>query len=81
MTKKTGSKAKKPARAAHGTGVGAYAMKLIADGKTNDQVFAAVMKKFPESKTNLSCIGWYRNKMRRDGVKGVKANAELKKAA
>ena len=78
---KTGSKTKKPVRAKHGTGVGEYARTLIAAGKTNEQTLAAVLKKFPESKNNLSCIGWYRNKMRRDGVKGVKANAELVKKA
>lgn len=68
---------KKTKKAAHGTGVGALATKLILEGKTNEQVLTAVEKKFPESKLGMSGVSWYRNKLRKENAK-VLTNKELK---
>lgn len=62
-------------------GVGAYAMDLIRDGKTNEATLTAVLKKFPKAKTTPASINWYRHEMRRNGEKKVKTARELKKAS
>ncbi len=62
-------------------GVGTAAQEAIKSGMTNEEALAAVKKEFPDRKTSLASINWYRNKMRADGVKGVKTARELKKAA
>lgn len=62
-------------------GVGTVAIAAIKDGKTNEETLAAVKKEFPEAKTSLASINWYRNKLRADGDKSVKTARELKKAA
>lgn len=62
-------------------GVGTTATDAIKAGKTNEEALAAVKAKHPEAKTSLASINWYRNKLRADGVKGVKTARELKKAS
>jgi hypothetical protein len=37
----------------------------IADGKTNDEILAAVMKEHPDANTNAACVNWYRNKAKK----------------
>lgn len=73
------AKARK-AKAAHGTGVCQLGYKLIREGKTNEQVLAAIHKKFPESQLKIGGVGWLRNKLRKDGEK-IRTNGELKKKA
>jgi septal ring factor EnvC (AmiA/AmiB activator) len=58
-------------------GVGDLAKELIRAGKTNEEVLAAVKEKFPEAKTSMASINWYRNKLRGDGEK-VPTARELK---
>jgi len=65
---------------AKGPGIGARAIELIREGKSNEDVFATVRAEFPEAKTTMSSINWYRNKLRGDGEK-VPTARELKKAA
>ncbi len=65
------------AKAAHGTGVCGFGYELIRAGKTNEQVLAAVQKKFPESNLKMGGVGWLRNKLRKDGEK-ILTNGELK---
>lgn len=48
-------------------GVGDLAKDLIRAGKTNEQVLEAVREKFPDAKTSMASINWYRNKLRGDG--------------
>lgn len=50
-----------------GPGVGDVAKTLIREGKTNEQVLAAIKEQFPEAKTSMASINWYRNKLRSDG--------------
>ena len=69
-------------------GVGDVAKDLIRDGKTNEEVLAAIKEQFPDAKTSMASINWYRNKLRGDGenvptARELKADAkaEKKKAA
>lgn len=59
-------------------GVGTVAIEALKDRKTNEQALAAVMAEFPEAKTTLASINWYRNKLRQDGDKSVPTSRELK---
>ncbi len=61
-------------------GVGAVAIKAIKDGKNNEETLAVVKAQFPDAKTSLASINWYRNKIRADGDKTVKTARELKAA-
>lgn len=58
--------------------VGTVAMAAIRDGKTNEEALEAVRAEFPDAKTSLASINWYRNKMRHDGV-DVPTARELRK--
>ncbi|KFH18462.1 hypothetical protein ELZ19_06930 [Brucella abortus] len=59
-------------------GVGAVAIEAIRAGKTNEEALEAVKAEFPDAKTSLASINWYRNKLRSDGEK-VPTARELKK--
>lgn len=54
---------------AEAKGVGGLAVKLLSKGYTNERVLEEVQKAFPQAKTSLSSISWYRSDMRRRGVK------------
>lgn len=61
-------------------GVGDMAKALIRDGKTNEEVLAAVKESFPDAKTSMASINWYRNKLRGDG-ETIPTARELKAGA
>lgn len=44
-------------------GIGAFCKGLIAEGKTNAEILAAVFDKFPTAKTTTNCVAYYRAKM------------------
>ena len=71
-------KKKKDEAAAPKKTIGSAACDAIRAGKTNDETLAIVKKDFPEAKTSLASINWYRNKLRSDGEK-VPTARELKK--
>lgn len=75
MSKDEMTETKEPKR-----GVGTVALEAIRAGKTNDEALEAVKAEFPEAKTSLASINWYRNKLRSNGEK-VPTARELKKAA
>lgn len=60
--------------------IGSVAVEAIRAGQSNEQALEAVKAAFPEAKTSLASINWYRNKLRSDGEK-VPTARELKKAA
>ena len=60
--------------------IGSVAIAAIRANKTNEEALAAVRKEFPEAKTSLASINWYRNKLRGAGEK-VPAARDLKKKA
>jgi len=65
-----GTPAKKPAKtkpAVKGPTIGSTATAAILAGKTNEQALAAVMKAFPKCSSNLGCMSWYRNQLRKSG--------------
>lgn len=71
---------KKKEKKAPKRGVGAVAIEAIKAGKTNEEALEAVQKEFPDAKTGLASINWYRNKLRSEGHK-VPTARELKKKA
>ena len=69
-----------------GPGVGDMAKELIRAGKTNEEVLAAVKEQFPDAKTSMASINWYRNKLRGDGenvptARELKADAKAEQKA
>jgi septal ring factor EnvC (AmiA/AmiB activator) len=74
---KTDTAAEAPEKAPKAPGVGDVAKDLIRAGQTNEQVLAAVKEQFPEAKTSMASINWYRNKLRGDG-EDVPTARELK---
>jgi hypothetical protein len=61
-------------------GVGTVAREAIAAGKTNQEALEAVQAEFPQSKTSLQTISWYRNSMRKTD-KSIPSGRSVKKAA
>lgn len=61
-------------------GVGDLAKELIRAGKTNEETLDAIKEKFPEAKTSMASVNWYRNKLRSDG-ESVPTARELKAEA
>lgn len=59
-------------------GVGDAAVEAIRAGKTNDEALAIVKGEFPDAKTSLASINWYRNKERATD-KSVPTMRELNK--
>jgi len=74
------AKAEKAPKAPKGPTVGDVAIEAIRAGKTNEEALAIVKAKFPDAKTSMPSINWYRNKIRSEGEK-VPTARELKKAA
>ena len=67
-------------------GVGDVAKDLIRGGQTNEEVLAAIKKQFPNAKTSMASINWYRNKLRGDGenvptARELKADAKAEQKA
>lgn len=69
------------AKKERGPTVQSVAEEAIKGGADNEQALAAVQKKFPDAKTQISSINWYRHNLRSSGEKGVKTARELRKAA
>lgn len=61
-------------------GVGDLAKALIRDGKSNEEVLAAIKAQFPEAKTSMASVNWYRNNLRTLG-ENVPTARSLKAAA
>lgn len=90
-TAKKQAKASKPKPAAKAKGdgkpkakgptIGGVANAAILAGKSNEEALAAVMKAFPECRSNLSCISWYRGKLREQGLLKGAAAAPSPRAA
>jgi CHASE3 domain sensor protein len=76
--KKAAKKKKDGAAPAPKRGVGVVATEAILAGKTNEETLAIVQKAFPDGKTSLASINWYRNKLRGENKKVLTAR-ELKK--
>ena len=58
----------------------------ISAGKTNEEVLAAIKEQFPDAKTSMASINWYRNKLRSDGedvptARSLKADAKAETKA
>lgn len=60
-------------------GVGDAAKDAISHGLTNEEALAAVRKEFPDGRTSLASINWYRSKLRAVN-KSIKTNREVKRS-
>ena len=61
-------------------GIGDVIKAAIRDGKTNEEALAAAKAQFPDCKTSLASVNWYRNQLRSTD-KSVPTSRDLKKAA
>jgi hypothetical protein len=61
MTEKTETAEPKAPR----RGVGTVIREAIAAGKTNEAALEAAQAEFPEAKTTLASVSWYRNEARK----------------
>ena len=63
-------KATKPPKESkpRGLGIGAFCNELIIAGKTNTEILDAVKAKWPEAKTTVASLAWYRNDLKKVGV-------------
>ena len=59
----SGAKYNSSAKRGPTQGIGAFCKGLIADGKTNVEILAAVAEQFPTAKTTANCVAYYRAKM------------------
>ena len=50
----------------------------IRDGRTDDEALAIVKAEFPEGRTTIACIQWYRSNLRRGG-EDIPLNSEVKR--
>ena len=60
-------------------GVGTVAREAIRAGKTNEEALAAVVAEFPDSKTTLPTMSWYRNALRKEDP-SIPSGRDAKKA-
>lgn len=60
--------------------IGDAAVDSIRGGASNEDALTAVMAEFPEAKTSLASINWYRNKLRTTD-KSIPTARAIKKAA
>jgi hypothetical protein len=70
----------KTAPSAKAEGVGSFIRQEILAGKGNKEILAEVRAKFPESKMTAGGVGWYRNKLKKQG-KGVKDSRQIEPPA
>lgn len=61
-------------------GIGDAIMAAIRAGKSNDEALAVAKAEFPDAKTTLASVNWYRNKLRSTD-KTIKTSRDLKKEA
>lgn len=61
-------------------GIGAFSKGLIADGKTNAEILAAIAAQFPTAKTTTNCIAYYRAKMAKDAAPAVEVQEAAEEA-
>ena len=48
--------------------IGKFASNLIlTTSKSNTEILEAVRKQFPEAKTTMACIAWYKSDLRKKG--------------
>lgn len=60
--------AKKRAAKEKGKNIGFTAREAILAGKTNEEALAVVMKAHPTCGSNIGCMSWYRNDLRKKGL-------------
>lgn len=62
-------------------GVGTVINEAILAGKTNEEALEAAKAEFPDAKTNINTVSWYRNNLRKTNPNVPKARVAKKAAA
>lgn len=62
-------------------GIGAFCKGLIAEGKTNPEILAAIAEQFPTAKTSANCVAYYRAKMKKADAAPAEVAVEAEVAA
>lgn len=75
---KNDAPAKRGRQKSEGPTIASVAIAAIKAGKDNKEVLAEVMKAFPEAKTKMASINWYRNKVREEDP-SVKTSRDISK--
>lgn len=60
-----------------GVTIGSFALEQMKKGLDNKAVLDAVKAKFPDAKTGMASINWYRNKAVNEGVEGVRGSRAI----
>jgi len=60
-------------------GVGSFAKALILANKnaTNKQILDRIKTKFPDAKTSMACVAWYKSDLRKKGLLEKKTAAVI----
>lgn len=64
-----------------GKGIGKRAMKLILEGKTNQEIIEIIKAEIAEANPTVATMAWYRNKLRQDGLLPKPVRKAKKEAA
>lgn len=59
-------------------GVGTVINEAILAGKSNEEALEAAKAEFPDAKTNINTVSWYRNNLRKTNPDVPKARAAKK---
>lgn len=58
--------------------IGKFASNLIlTTAKSNTEILAEVKRQFPEAKTTMACIAWYKSNLRKKGLIASKKAVEM----
>ena len=61
--------------------IGELAKEGLVGGKTNEEVLADVLKRYPDASTSLKSIAWYRSRLRKElGTDQVMTDAGVRRA-
>jgi len=61
-------------------GVGAVAMEAIRAGKSNEETLALIQDEFPDKRTTLASVNWYRNHLRKKLGEPVPTSTDIRRA-
>ncbi len=64
---------------ATGVSIGSRSRELIKQGLSNAVILATIHKEFPQGKTTMACIAWYKSDMRKKGLLAPRGSVAVTK--
>jgi hypothetical protein len=64
---------------AAGVSIGSRSRELIKQGLSNAVILATIHEEFPNGKTTMACIAWYKSDMRKKGLLAKRGEVEITK--